>query len=64
MTSKNSIGKVVKGVDSITLNLYDNGYMLECSGQDTEGDWVTAKLVCNTVDEACELIKTAVTLPR
>lgn len=62
--AKNSIGKVVKGIDNISVNLYDNGYMLECSGQDDTGDWVTSKLVCNDVEEVCNLIKTAVTLPR
>jgi hypothetical protein len=42
--------------DSITLNRYDNGYMLEIGGRDSSDEWVTRKLLCNTLDEVIVLI--------
>lgn len=42
--------------DSITLNRYDNGYMLEIGGRDSSDEWVTRKLLCNTLDEVIALI--------
>lgn len=42
--------------DSVTLNRYDNGYMLEIGGRDSSDEWVTRKLLCNTLDEVIALI--------
>lgn len=42
--------------DSITLNRYDNGYMLEIGGRDSSDEWVTRKLLCNTLEEVIALI--------
>lgn len=53
MNMKERIRKVN---DSITLNRYDNGWMVEISGKTSEDDWVTAKLVCTTQEELFELI--------
>jgi hypothetical protein len=44
--------------------MYDNGYMFEINGRDDNEDWVTAKIVCNTVDELVALIKEASEMPR
>ena len=34
--------------ESISLNRYDNGWMIEVSGTDANGDWKTVKTVCNS----------------
>lgn len=51
--------KLVKINDSLTLNLYDNGYMIEVNGRDANDDWSQVKITCNTLDEVNTLIKEA-----
>ena len=51
------LNKLAKVNDSITLNRYDNGWMVEVGGRDEESDWKTAKVLCNTEDELIALIK-------
>ena len=48
--------KLAKVNDSITLNRYDNGFMLEVGGKDDEGEWKTSKVLCNTLDDLLKLI--------
>lgn len=50
-------GDMVKVNDSITLNRYENGWMLEIGGRNDESDWVTKKILCNTEEEVLQLIK-------
>ena len=35
--------KLLKVSDSLSINRYDNGWMLELSGKDKENDWKTTK---------------------
>ena len=49
--------KLDKVNESITVNRYDNGFMVEVGGRDTEGDWKTAKILCNTEEEMIAVIK-------
>ena len=56
--------KLDKVNDSFSVNMYDNGYMFEIGGRDSNEDWVTAKIVCNTVEELVTLIKEASEMPR
>lgn len=49
--------KLTKVNESITINRYDNGWMIEVSGRDKKEDWKTAKLMCNTEDEVVALIR-------
>jgi len=55
MASK--LTKLSKVNESITLNRYDNGWMVEVGGRDEESDWKTAKVMCNTEDELIAVIK-------
>jgi hypothetical protein len=55
MTTK--LNKLAKVNESITLNRYDNGWMVEVGGRDEESDWKTAKVMCNTEDELIAVIK-------
>jgi hypothetical protein len=48
--------KLSKRSDSFTVNIYDNGYMLEISGKDKKDDWKTAKVNCSTKEELFEYI--------
>lgn len=51
--------KLTKISESYTVNRYDNGFMLEASGRNKKGDYVTAKILCNTLDEVLALVKEA-----
>lgn len=55
MTKK--LTKLAKVNDSLTLNRYDNGWMIEVGGRDEESDWKNAKILCNTEEELIALIK-------
>lgn len=56
--------KLTKANESFTINRYDNGFMIEVSGRDEDGEWKTAKILCNTEDELVELVKEAISLPK
>ena len=51
------LNKLEKVNESITLNRYDNGYMVEVGGRDADGEWKTAKILCNTEDEMLAVVK-------
>ena len=51
--------KLAKVNESFTINMYDNGYMLEISGKDSDGEWKTAKIMCTTVDQLLALVQEA-----
>lgn len=56
--------KLAKCGDSLTVNMYDNGFMVEVSGRNAEDDWKTAKVMCTTLDEVYAVIKDATDMPR
>jgi hypothetical protein len=49
--------KLSKVNDSYTVNRYDNGFMVEVSGRDSEGDYKTSKVLCNTEEDLLTVIK-------
>ncbi len=51
------LSKLAKVNESITINRYDNGFMVEVGGRDQESDWKTAKVLCNTEDEMLAVVK-------
>jgi len=51
--------KLIKVNDSYTVYRYDNGFMMEAGGRNKKGDYVTAKILCNTLDEVLALVKEA-----
>lgn len=57
------LDKVSKTDDTVTVHFFDNGYMVEVSGRDSEGDWVRSKISCMTLDEVFEVIKHLNSLP-
>lgn len=49
--------KLAKVNENITVNRYDNGWMVEVGGRDSESDWKTAKILCSTEDEMLAVVK-------
>jgi hypothetical protein len=56
--------KLTKISDSFTVNMYDNGFMFEATGRTEDGDWISAKILCNNLDELVLLIKEASAMER
>ena len=56
--------KLAKCNDSLTVNMYDNGFMVEVSGVNKKDDWKTAKINCATLDEVMAIIKEASEMER
>ena len=58
----NKLNKLTKVNESFTVNRYDNGFMIEVSGRDTDNDWKTCKIMCSTDAELFEVIKEALSM--
>lgn len=56
--------KLTKINDSYTINMYDNGFMVEAGGRNKKGDYVNAKILCNTTDEVLALVREASEMDR
>jgi hypothetical protein len=54
MTKLNRLSKVN---ESITINRYDNGWMVEVGGRDADNEWKNCKIVCNTEEEVLSVVK-------
>jgi hypothetical protein len=63
--SVKTIGDVLAKVnDSYTINMYNNGFMVEVSGRDNEDEWAAAKIICSTVEELVALVHEAANMER
>ena len=56
--------KLSKVSDSFTVNMYDNGFMVEVSGRNDDNDWSSAKILCNDLEAMIEVVKEISHLPR
>lgn len=56
--------KLAKASDSFTVNVYDNGFMVELSGRDHADDWKSAKIMCNTIEDLFKVITEASEMER
>jgi len=56
--------KLAKVNENFTVNMYDNGFMIEVGGRDKKDDWKTAKIMVNTVDELIEVIREVTSMER
>ena len=56
--------KLSKVGDSLTIHLYDNGYMVEASGRNKEEDWASAKIMCPTLEDVTRLLTEASEMER
>ena len=48
--------KLNKVTDSFTINMYDNGYMVEIAGGDHDNEWKGAKVLCQNLDEVIAIV--------
>jgi hypothetical protein len=56
--------KLVKVNENFSINMYDNGYMIEVGGRDDEDNWKTSKIIVDTVEELLELVREATEIER
>jgi hypothetical protein len=56
--------KLSKVNENFNINMYDNGYMLEVSGKDADGDYKTAKIMVATSEQLLALIAEVVEMER
>lgn len=64
MASNKISDKLEKVNESFTINMYDNGYMIEIGGKDSQGEWKNSKILCSTLNDLLELVKEATELSR
>jgi hypothetical protein len=57
MNKMSKLSKLEKVNESITINRYDNGWMVEVGGRDDENDWKNCKIVCNSEEEVLNVVK-------
>ena len=56
--------KLAKADDSVSIQIFDNGYMVEVSGRNAEDDWATAKIMCATLEEVNAVVAEAAEMER
>ena len=56
--------KLAKVGDNFSVNMYDNGFVFEISGKDSDDDWKTARILCSSMDEVVALFAEACKMPR
>ena len=56
--------KLTKVDDNFTINRYDNGFMLEITGKNSEDEWARAKIMAENLIDLIELVKEATTMKR
>ena len=49
--------------ESFTVTMYDNGYLIDISGNN-HGDWRNAKIMVPSEEKLIELVKEAINMPR
>ena len=56
--------KLTKVNENFSVNMYDNGFMLEVSGKDADGEYKTAKILVATGEQLIALIAEVVEMER
>ena len=56
--------KLTKINESFTVYMYDNGYMIEVSGRDSENDYKTVKIMVNELAQLAALVQEATEMER
>lgn len=51
------LDKLSKVGENITLNRYDNGWMVEVSGRNVDNDWHTIKTICSKEEDLIAIVK-------
>lgn len=56
--------KLEKVGECVNVYFYDNAYMVEVSGRDSNDDWSNVKLVCRDLDEVQAALQEVESLPK
>lgn len=56
--------KLSKVDNSFTINMYDNGFMVEVGGRNEDDDWANARIMVSTVDELLALVEETAKMKR
>jgi hypothetical protein len=56
--------KLAKVNENFSVNMYDNGFMLEVSGRDADNEYKTAKIMVATGEQLIALIAEVVEMER
>lgn len=56
--------KLNKVNDNFTINMYENGFMIEVSGRNDEDEWVSTKIIATSLDELIDLVREATEITR
>ena len=56
--------KLAKVNDNFNITMYDNGFLIEVVGRDTDEEYRTAKIMVPTIEQLLELVKEAANMPR
>lgn len=56
--------KLAKVGECVNVYFYDNAYMVEVSGRDSNDDWSNVKLVCRDLDEVQAALQEVESLPK
>jgi hypothetical protein len=56
--------KLTKVNENFSVNMYDNGFMLEISGKDADNEYKTAKILVATGEQLIALIAEVVEMER
>jgi hypothetical protein len=56
--------KLEKVNENYTINMYDNGFMIEVGGRDSDEEYKTAKIMVPTIEQLVELVKEAAEMER
>jgi hypothetical protein len=56
--------KLAKVGECVNVYFYDNAYMVEVTGRDTNDDWTNVKLVCKDLTEVQTILEEVESLPK
>jgi hypothetical protein len=56
--------KLVKVNDNFSVHMYDNGFMVEVGGRNKKSDYVSARILCSTLEEVQALVAEACVMER
>ena len=56
--------KLAQVNENFTINMYDNGYMIEVGGRDSKDEWANCKILVTSLEELIVLITEASNMPR
>jgi hypothetical protein len=56
--------KLMKVDETVTIQMYDNGFLFEISGRDHSDDWSNVKILCSSMEDINRLLKEATSIER